>query len=64
LNLVLGFIIQGISWQAHVGGLLAGAALAAVYAHAPPARRRLYAWLAGVGFTVLLAAIVLLTFYV
>lgn len=28
LNLVLGFVVPGISWQAHVGGLLTGAALA------------------------------------
>lgn len=30
LNLALGFIIPNISWQAHVGGLLVGAAVAAV----------------------------------
>ncbi|MCU1440297.1 MAG: hypothetical protein JWP85_1294 [Rhodoglobus sp.] len=31
INLVAGFVIPGISWQAHVGGLLAGAAVAFVY---------------------------------
>jgi membrane associated rhomboid family serine protease len=41
LNLVMTFTISGISWGAHVGGLLAGAALALAYAYAPVRRRRL-----------------------
>jgi membrane associated rhomboid family serine protease len=28
LNLVLGFIVPGVSWQAHIGGLITGLALA------------------------------------
>lgn len=40
LNLVFTFVYplisgQAVSWQAHVGGLVTGAALAAVYAYAP-----------------------------
>lgn len=31
INLAAGFFISGISWQAHVGGLVAGAAVALVY---------------------------------
>jgi membrane associated rhomboid family serine protease len=31
LNLVLGFVVPGISWQAHIGGLLVGAAVAWIY---------------------------------
>lgn len=31
INLVIGFVLPGVSWQAHVGGLLAGAAMAFVY---------------------------------
>lgn len=32
VNLVFGFIVPGISWQGHLGGLLAGMAVTAVYA--------------------------------
>jgi membrane associated rhomboid family serine protease len=61
LNLVLSVMLRGISWQAHIGGLLMGAALAAVYAYAPRGRRRLYAWFAAAGAAVLLTAIVVAT---
>ena len=33
INAVLGFVIPGIAWQAHLGGLLTGAACAAAIAH-------------------------------
>jgi membrane associated rhomboid family serine protease len=39
LNLALGFIVKGIDWRAHVGGLLTGAVLAAAYAYAPRSLR-------------------------
>lgn len=32
VNLAFGFIVPGISWQGHLGGLLAGMAVTAVYA--------------------------------
>lgn len=32
INLAFGFLMPGISWQAHLGGLLAGGAMTAVYA--------------------------------
>jgi membrane associated rhomboid family serine protease len=35
LNLVLSFVIARISWQAHVGGLVAGALIALVLAYTP-----------------------------
>ncbi|MDQ1535919.1 MAG: hypothetical protein QOE58_312 [Actinomycetota bacterium] len=42
INAVLGFVLPGIAWQAHLGGVLTGVALAAVItATAPVNRRRL-----------------------
>jgi membrane associated rhomboid family serine protease len=39
INLVLGFTIPNVGWQAHVGGLIAGSALTAAYVYAPRANR-------------------------
>jgi hypothetical protein len=42
INALLGFVVPGIAWQAHLGGVLTGVALAGVItATAPQARRRL-----------------------
>ena len=41
LNLVIGFVVPGIAWQAHVGGILAGGLLTAAYAYAPRGNRAL-----------------------
>ena len=38
LNLVVGFLFPGIAWQAHLGGLVTGAALGAVMALVPAPR--------------------------
>jgi len=42
INAVLGFVVPGIAWQAHLGGLVTGLALAAaITATASPSRRKL-----------------------
>jgi len=56
LNLVISFVAAGIAWQAHVGGLIAGAALTAAYAYAPRANRTLIQ----VGCTVVLVVLLIL----
>ena len=42
INLVISFLWRStIAWQAHVGGLLAGALIAAAYAYAPRKNQQL-----------------------
>jgi membrane associated rhomboid family serine protease len=41
INLAFGFFMPGVSWQAHLGGLLAGGALTAVYAQGKSKRAQL-----------------------
>ncbi|WP_245862145.1 rhomboid family intramembrane serine protease [Phycicoccus duodecadis] len=56
LNAVIGFVVPGIAWQAHLGGLLTGALCAVVIGYLgrsrgplqPPDRRIHWAGLAGV----------------
>jgi membrane associated rhomboid family serine protease len=56
LNLVIGFVVPNIGWQAHVGGLIAGAALTAAYAYAPRQNRTLIQVAATVGIVALIIA--------
>jgi membrane associated rhomboid family serine protease len=56
INLIIGFTVHGIGWQAHVGGLIAGAALTAAYVYAPRTNRTLLQ----VAATVVLVALLVL----
>jgi membrane associated rhomboid family serine protease len=56
-NLIYSFVAPGVSWQGHLGGLVAGLGLGAVFAYSPRDRRTLVQW---GGFTLLLAICVVL----
>jgi membrane associated rhomboid family serine protease len=57
INLVFTFTWKNIAWEAHIGGLVAGALLAVALVHAPREHRKLVQY--GT-FAVLLAAVVLI----
>ncbi|MFH8490060.1 rhomboid family intramembrane serine protease [Streptomyces longisporoflavus] len=62
LNLLFTFTWTGIAWQAHVGGLVAGVAIAYGMVHAPRERRALVQWgTCAVVLVVVLAAVVIRT---
>lgn len=44
INFVLGFVLPNIAWQAHLGGAVTGALLAAGLAWASPRERRRFQW--------------------
>ena len=58
INFVIGFISPGVDWRAHLGGLLTGAAMAAVLIMAPRAHRVLWQTLGVVGILLVLGAMV------
>lgn len=61
INLAIGFIFPGIAWEAHVGGLVLGAGMAAVVAYAPKGpRQALMQW---TGTALLVLLLVALTLY-
>lgn len=60
LNLIFTFTAGGISWQGHVGGLLAGAAITAILVYAPRTRRT-QVQVAGMGaLSIVVAAVIVL----
>ncbi|MEI6230260.1 MAG: rhomboid family intramembrane serine protease [Actinomycetes bacterium] len=59
INLVLGFVISGVDWRAHIGGLVTGALVAAIMAYAPARNRALWQVIGVMGVFVLLIALTL-----
>ncbi|GAA2847229.1 rhomboid family intramembrane serine protease [Nonomuraea rubra] len=59
LNLAITFLVPGISWTGHVGGLITGSLLAGALAYAPKNSRTLWQVLAIAAVLVLLAVLVL-----
>ncbi|MFC8502121.1 rhomboid family intramembrane serine protease [Pedococcus sp. NPDC057267] len=57
INAVIGFVVPGIAWQAHLGGLLTGAACAAVLVGFNGRESRRYQWPALVGVLALLVVL-------
>jgi membrane associated rhomboid family serine protease len=57
INAVIGFVLPGIAWQAHLGGLITGAACAGVIAATSARERRRYQWPGLAGVVVLLVAV-------
>jgi membrane associated rhomboid family serine protease len=62
LNFALGFVVSGISWQAHLGGAIVGAVLAAAYVYAPRERRTLVSVLATAGMVAVIVALTVLKY--
>jgi membrane associated rhomboid family serine protease len=56
INLFIGFVVHGIAWQDHIGGLVVGALITAAYAYAPRANRTLIQVAATVGVLAALIA--------
>ena len=57
LNLVLGFVIPGVSWQAHIGGVVVGALVGLVFVTTRARRRRTLQVAAIAGIVLVLVAV-------
>lgn len=62
INGVLGFVLPGVAWQAHLGGLIVGSVLGAAFAYAPRERRKLVAVGSCAATFAVLAGAVLVTY--
>jgi membrane associated rhomboid family serine protease len=62
INAVIGFVVPGIAWQAHLGGILTGAAAAYVIARTSARERRRLQW-PGLALLVVLLVVLALAKY-
>ncbi|WP_295699166.1 rhomboid family intramembrane serine protease [Lapillicoccus sp.] len=62
LNGVLGFVIPGIAWQAHLGGFLTGVACAGAVALLNTPQRRRYVWPALAGVLVVVVGLMVVKY--
>jgi membrane associated rhomboid family serine protease len=62
INAVIGFVVPGIAWQAHLGGILTGAAAAYVIARTSAKERRRLQW-PGLALLVVLLVVLALAKY-
>jgi membrane associated rhomboid family serine protease len=60
INLGIGFFVSGISWEGHLGGLITGAAIAAVYSQTRKPNQKLAQLL---GIAAIIGALVVLTLW-
>jgi membrane associated rhomboid family serine protease len=60
VNLVLTFLLPGVSWAGHIGGMITGALFAIALAYAPQPRRTLIQVAGGAAVLVILSALTLL----
>lgn len=60
INAVIGFVVPGIDWRAHLGGAVSGAVVAAVLAYAPKRSRELWQVLGVLAWVGVLVAVLTL----
>ena len=63
INLAFGFFVSSISWQAHVGGLIAGALVGLLYASTRRLNQKTQQMLGLIGITVLLVVLAYAGFF-
>jgi len=59
INIAIGFLRPGIDWRAHLGGMVVGATLSAIFVHAPRQRKKLVQLSGVIGVVLLLVALIL-----
>ena len=58
INMVIGFVLPGVAWQAHIGGFIAGAALTAIFVRTRSEKQRGVQVAATIGIGLVLLAVI------